>query len=66
MDFYGRKNYGSESLLHKVFEISPKLHLFGHIHAAHGIQEINGTIFSNGTIMNDNKSNRQSPKLIEI
>ena len=66
MDFDGRRNYGSEVLLQKVSEISPKLHLFGHIHNAHGIQKINGSIFSNGAIMNDSYENMQSPNLIEL
>ena len=66
MDFDGRRNYGSEVLLQKVSEISPKLHLFGHIHNAHGIQEMNGTIFSNGAIMNDNYRNLQTPNILEI
>ena len=29
---YGKKNVGCEELLKKVFEIKPKLHIFGHIH----------------------------------
>eukprot|EP01111_Echinosteliopsis_oligospora_P012624 TRINITY_DN4346_c0_g1_i3.p1 TRINITY_DN4346_c0_g1~~TRINITY_DN4346_c0_g1_i3.p1 ORF type:complete len:217 (+),score=17.53 TRINITY_DN4346_c0_g1_i3:22-672(+) len=30
-------NVGSESLLHKIQQINPILHLFGHIHEAYGI-----------------------------
>lgn len=66
MDFDGRRNYGSEVLLQKVSGMSLKLHLFGHIHNAHGIQEINGIIFSNGAIMNDSYRNLQTPNLIEF
>ena len=66
MDYDGRRQYGSELLLNRIKAISPKIHLFGHIHSGHGILELNGTIFSNGAIMDDNYSNLQSPNLLEI
>ena len=40
-------NYGSEELLKRVAIIEPQLHLFGHIHAANGVQSIGATKFSN-------------------
>lgn len=52
LDFDDNINYGDEQLLAKVMEIHPQLHLFGHIHAQHGIKEQNGVIFSNGAIVN--------------
>ena len=66
MDFDGRRNYGSEVLLQKVSEMPLKLHLFGHIHNAHGMQEIKGTIFSNGAIMSESYRKLQAPNLIEF
>ena len=66
MDFDGRRQYGSEILLQKVSEINLKLHLFGHIHNAHGIQRINDIIFSNGAIMNESYDILQSPNLISL
>ena len=43
-------NYGSEKLLEKLTTLNLKAHLFGHIHARHGIETINGITFSNGSI----------------
>lgn len=37
-------------------DVKPRLHLFGHIHAQHGILTEHGVTFSNGAILNaDNK-----------
>ena len=44
-------NYGSEKLLEKLTTLNLKAHLFGHIHARHGIETINGITFSNGSII---------------
>ena len=38
----------------KLSDLHLKAHLFGHIHAQHGILEQNGITFSNGAIMNIN------------
>ena len=66
LDFDDNINYGSEELLAKLPSLSLKAHLFGHIHAQHGLLEKNGTIFSNGAIMNGNYSNLQSPNVLVL
>lgn len=66
LDFDDKINYGDETLLERISQIQPKLHLFGHIHAQHGITSIHGTTFSNGAIMNADYSSLNSPNLIEI
>lgn len=38
---------GSFTLLHRVYEVKPRLHAFGHIHEAAGQTEIDGTRFVN-------------------
>jgi len=38
---------GSESLLKKVLEIKPKVHLFGHIHLSYGTSDIDGITYIN-------------------
>lgn len=43
--------YGDYELLKKVFEVKPKLHLFGHIHESSGTDTIKGTIFSNTALL---------------
>lgn len=52
LDFDYNINYGDEQLLTKVTNVKPRLHLFGHIHAQHGIVTKQGITFSNGAIMN--------------
>lgn len=51
---------GCEYIADKVAEMSPLVHCFGHIHDGHssknsGFETIYGTIFSNGSVMKDNK-----------
>lgn len=66
LDFDDNINYGDGQLLAKVMEVQPRLHLFGHIHANHGIVTAHGIIFSNGAIMNSDYTNLQEPNLIEL
>ena len=66
LDFDDNINYGSEELLTKLPSLNLKAHLFGHIHAQHGIIEKNGTVFSNGAIMNVDYSKLNSPNIINI
>ena len=53
LDFDGIYHYGAYALLHRVCQIKPKLHLFGHIHAAYGVDEQNGIIFSNSVLVDE-------------
>ena len=66
LDFDDNINYGDELLLTKVLEIKPQLHLFGHIHARHGIVKEHDITFSNGAIMNFDYSNLSLPNLLTI
>lgn len=59
-------NYGDELLLTKVVEVQPQLHLFGHIHARHGIVKEHGITFSNGAMMNSDYSGLSYPNLLTI
>lgn len=43
---------GCEDLNQRVWEVAPKLHVFGHIHEAYGITEVNGTQFVNAANLN--------------
>jgi Icc-related predicted phosphoesterase len=40
---------GSLTLLHRAYEVKPRLHVFGHIHEAAGRSDIDGTIFLNAS-----------------
>jgi Icc-related predicted phosphoesterase len=43
---------GSKSLLDSVIAVKPKLHIFGHIHEAYGVEERDGTTFFNASLAN--------------
>ena len=59
-------NYGSEILLEKLITLNLKAHLFGHIHSNHGIEIINGIIFSNGAIMHSDYTKNYSPNVLTL
>lgn len=44
---------GNLSLLKKVLQIKPKLHVFGHVHLRQGIFKNNDTTFINSALVND-------------
>lgn len=66
LDFDDNINYGDVQLLAKVIEIQPRLHLFGHIHAQHGVLTEHGVIFSNGAIMNADYTTINVPNILEF
>jgi Icc-related predicted phosphoesterase len=50
LDFTNRKEHaGSRTLFDRVFEVKPRLHVFGHIHEAAGRAEIEGVTFVNAS-----------------
>lgn len=51
LDFDGGRRYGCPELLKEIEAARPKLHLFGHIHAAFGIEKRNGILFSNAALV---------------
>lgn len=51
LDMADKIHFGSEDLLIKISDISPMLHLFGHIHDSFGIRHQHNTKFSNGSIL---------------
>ena len=66
LDYDDNIHYGSEKLLQRVLVVSPRLHLFGHIHRQHGVTDNGITNFSNGAIMNVDYTDLHSPTLIEL
>ena len=54
MDGDGAYEYGSAELLARVLNICPRVHLFGHIHNATGIHAGKYTVFSNGSVVDEN------------
>jgi len=47
-------NVGCEELLKVVKQIKPKVHAFGHIHEAYGVEEKEGTTYINASVLNVN------------
>ena len=45
-------HWGNALLRARVFQVKPKLHLFGHVHKANGTTTANGIIFSNAAMFN--------------
>lgn len=43
---------GCEDLMARVLEVNPKLHVFGHIHEAHGMEQRGKTTFVNASVLN--------------
>lgn len=66
LDFDSGMNYGSEMLLEKLTTLNLKAHLFGHIHSNHGLENINGITFSNGSIVNSNYIKHYYPNVLTI
>jgi len=46
-----RRAVGCEMLRQRMRDLTPRLHLFGHIHASYGQQKIGPTLFANGSYM---------------
>ena len=53
LDLSDEIHYGDPFLRQRVMRIRPKLHLFGHIHKAAGVEERNGIVFSNGAVLGE-------------
>lgn len=66
LDFDDNIHYGSKELLQRIIAVSPRLHLFGHIHRQHGMTGNGITRFSNGAIMNVDYSDLHTPNLLEL
>ena len=65
LDFDDNIHYGCSDLLKAVERINPRYHLFGHIHAAHGIKKLQQTVFVNSAIMNEMYEFVNKPTLLE-
>ena len=58
--------YGSRELLERVHTIRPSMHLFGHIHRAHGTTNDGMTVFSNAAIMDEGYDSLNEPNVLPI
>lgn len=58
--------YGSRELLERVHTICPSMHLFGHIHKAHGTTNDGMIVFSNAAIMDEGYDSLNGPNVLPI
>jgi Icc-related predicted phosphoesterase len=60
------QSVGCEDLRRHVDRVKPQFHLFGHIHESHGQKEIDGTIFINASVMNEDYQLVHHPFVAEV
>lgn len=56
-------HWGNAPLRNRIFEVSPKYHLFGHAHQDYGTVEQEGIIFSNAALLDDMNRLVRKPRL---
>ena len=63
----GKLEYtGCPSLLDRVKQVSPRLHIFGHIHECYGTLKRDGVTFHNVSTMNEHYRIQHQPVVIEL
>ena len=60
-DRTGHGNAGSRTLLKRVKEIQPMLHVFGHIHVGYGVRKTKQTTFVNAALVNSRYELKNRP-----
>jgi len=66
MDRSNNTTYGCPDLLQVVLEVTPRYHLFGHIHDAYGIKKIDETFFVNGSLVDEEYRLLNHPFVLDI
>jgi hypothetical protein len=57
---------GCEELLHRLKAVSPRLHVFGHIHGGHGIKKTKRTISVNASICDERNQPLHAPIVLDL
>lgn len=63
---HGNEHTGSEALREKVFDVQPKVHIFGHIHEEYGKAQVNGIKFINASSLGENYQVVNDPMVFHI
>ena len=58
-------NVGCELLQKRVVEVSPKIHVFGHIHHSYGQKYFNGTEYINAALLDERYNPTNKPIMID-
>ncbi|NHI93984.1 MAG: metallophosphoesterase [Candidatus Lokiarchaeota archaeon] len=65
-DFVKNSSEGCEDLLHRIQEIKPKFHIFGHIHEGYGITKEGKTTCINASSVDENYKPNNEPFIFEF
>ena len=57
---------GCRNLLHRIEEIKPRVHVFGHIHEGYGQVRQNDTLFINASVLDVRYQPVNAPVVVEI
>jgi predicted phosphodiesterase len=57
---------GCEVLRDRVKQVRPKLHIFGHIHGGRGVEYIDGTLFINASVLNEQYEYTNKPITLDF
>jgi Icc-related predicted phosphoesterase len=57
---------GCSALRRVVIRVKPKLHCFGHIHSAYGVQPTKNTLFVNAAILDEDGAPSRKPVLLNF
>lgn len=60
------ESFGCEDLLEELDRISPKIHIFGHIHQGYGVLKKDKTTYINASICNGYRQPKNKPIIINI
>lgn len=57
---------GCRALLDRILQLKPKLHVFGHVHGAHGTFMTEDTLFVNAALLGLDGDINEAPIVIQI
>lgn len=63
---YGEHHLGCEELRKRVYDVQPKLHLFGHIHESYGREMFGKTLCVNCSVLDGQYELKNKPQEIKI
>lgn len=65
-DLVNNEHLGCADLRNRIESVRPKVHAFGHIHAASGIEVIGGTVFVNASICDEDYNASNPVRVVDI
>ena len=59
-------HWGNAPLRNRIFAVKPRYHLFGHAHEGYGTEILNGIVFSNASLVDEQSRLKIKPKLFQL